>query len=56
MENCKASKAYVSKLYEVNKKIKSQKSLGFTLQYRYVDALTDRHGFNKNNNNNKIKT
>jgi hypothetical protein len=31
MENCKASKAYVSKLYEVNKKIKSQKSLGFTL-------------------------
>ena len=31
IENCKASKADVSKLYEVNKKIKSKKSFGFTL-------------------------
>ena len=31
MENCKASKADVSKLYEVNKKIKSKKSFDFTL-------------------------
>ena len=31
MENCKASKVDVSKLYEVNKKIKSQKNFDFTL-------------------------